>query len=96
MMEALLITSESIGMSFTNILVFIVSVGCLIFCAKDVKLGFMMGFIINMLLGMWFYAWSLVNPTISYSNAFTTSFIFLVFMALSLFLVDKAVNTGVA
>lgn len=95
MMESLNVLTQSTGMQFTDILIFMITIGCIIFMAKDFKLGLTMAFIFNLLLGMWFYTWSLTNSSIEYGTAFIISFMFLVLMALSIFFVDKTTQ-GVA
>jgi hypothetical protein len=50
------LVAENLLMSFETILIIILIIGSLIFYAKDVKLGFIMGFMMFGGLFMWFYS----------------------------------------
>lgn len=89
MWSAFHLIGQNIGMSFGHALFFILLVGSLTFYAQDVKLGLLIDFVLSMSIFAWYYAmgWNWSIPIIS-------GFIFLVGLALTLFLVEKATTPG--
>lgn len=81
--------ADNVGMSFENILVFLVVVGSLIIMAKDFRLGIINMFVLTGGLFMWFYTagWS-------YATAEYTMFISLVLLAFTLYSTTKSVEGG--
>ena len=74
----------NIGMSWENTVVFVLTIGCLIFCAKDFKIGIMMAFFINAGLFVLFY-----YNNFSWGISLVVTLVSLVVMALTLLLVGK-------
>lgn len=79
--------AENLGFSLDFIIWFTLSVGLIIFLAKDFKLGILVSFIIEGILFIWFYAlyeagqdWNFYLPLMSF-------FILLIVLALSLLFV---------
>ena len=70
----------NLGMSFENIILFITSVGGIIFYAMDVRLGLLLHFIGTSLIFMWFY-----QAGYNYTFAIVSMFIWLVLMCFSLY-----------
>lgn len=55
MNQGLLMAVNNVGVSFETIVLVIVLLGCLVFFAKDVRLGLVMIFMASGLLFMWFF-----------------------------------------
>lgn len=89
MLDAIVLVANNIGMSFENVITLITCLGCLVFFAKDFKLGIMLLFIMNGGLFIWFYeaGYNFVPPLVIF-------FLALVIMALSLYAVNKLTDRG--
>ncbi len=81
--------SSNLGMSFENIILFVMVLGCLLFFAKSFKLGFTLLFLLSAALFVWFY-----DQGMNYTPSVIVMFMSLIFLALSFFAVDKAGETG--
>jgi len=86
----LTLIATNLGMSLENIILFIIMVGCIVFFAKDFKLGVVLSFVAAACSFMLFYAleWD-------WSNALIVMFLCLILMAISLFFVGGVTgNSG--
>jgi len=81
--------TTNLNMGFENIIILIVILGGLIFYAKDVKLGFIMGFLMFAAVFMWFYAAGLF-----YTLPLMLSLGHFVMMCFSLYFDDKTGKVG--
>jgi hypothetical protein len=81
--------AQNVGMSLPDIILFIVVIGCIILMAKDFRIGIMLMFIFSLVLFMWFYNMhDVVNW--AYERALISSFLSLVFLALTLIPSNKS------
>lgn len=82
--------TDNIGMGLSFLLPLLLFVCSLTFFAINFKLGLVLSFLTNFLLFMWFY-----HLNINYVPALVLSFVMLVLMAFSLYMVhDRSTTIG--
>lgn len=81
---------NNLGVTFENIILFVVLIGCLIFYAKDFKLGLILTFILSGLLFMWFYYLNL-----NWVNSLVVTLMSIVGLAFSVFATGQKTTPGV-
>ena len=89
MWDAFTSITANVGFSFENLILILVFVGGLIFYARDFRIGTMLHFIGFALVFMWFY-----EAGYTYGTPLILMFVFLIFLALSLYAVDKSSQRG--
>lgn len=83
------LVTANIGMSFENTVLFALTVGGLIFFAKDFKLGIILEMLISLLCFIWFY-----DQSMSWGMSLTVFFVWLVILALTIRFVDISQEQG--
>ena len=81
--------TNGIGMSFEYLVVFVLTLGSLLFIAKDFKLGMIALFVSMAGVFIWFY-----EVGLNWSIPLTLLLITLVVMAFTIFATDKTSATG--
>lgn len=80
---------DNLGMSFENVILLLVFLGGLIFYSRDARIGIILHFFLYAGCFAWFYSAGLI-----YGGALILMFMFLVFLALSLYAVDAKASQG--
>lgn len=73
--------------SFETIVMLIVNIGLLVFIAKDVRLGFLFGLVLNAGLFAWFY-----EAGLNYAVPMVVMFICLILLAFSIYGISRFSN----
>lgn len=85
MLHILTLATDSMGTTIEILFNIVLFFGALLFMAKDFKIGLMMGLVFEFLLCMWFYAmdWD-------FTISFIGGMVYLILLALSVFLVNQS------
>jgi hypothetical protein len=85
MWEAITSLISNLGVSFEVAITLILTLGCMIFFAKDFKLGILMMLFTNAGLFMWFYAASMDN----WGLPLGLVFMFIIILSFTLYAINK-------
>lgn len=89
MNQGILMAVANLGMSFETIILVLLLLGCLVFFAKDVRLGLVMIFVLSGLLFMWFYSTGL-----DYVPSLVVFFMDLIILSFTLYGSSKRSSVG--
>lgn len=84
MWGAIELLAGNLGISFEAAIVFIFTMGCLVFSAKDFKLGILMALFINTGIFLWFYATDL-----NWALPLGLIFMFIIILSFTLYAINK-------
>jgi len=78
-----------LGVAFEPILLLVTNIGILVFAAKDVRIAFIVGMVMNAGLFWWFY-----EASLNYVVPLILIFIYLILMAFSIYAIRSTPTRG--